>query len=62
MGASAGVPVEAGLREAARALPLGRIPTVDDVAETAFFLASRSAAAITGQVVMIDGGASAGKF
>jgi 3-oxoacyl-[acyl-carrier protein] reductase len=60
--ARAGVSVEAGLREAARALPLGRIPTVDDVAETAFFLASRSAAAITGQVVMIDGGASAGKF
>ena len=60
--ARAGVSVEAGLRDAARALPLGRIPTVDDVAETAFFLASRAAAAITGQVVMVDGGASAGKF
>jgi len=60
--ARAGLSVEAGLHAAAQALPLGRIPTVDDVAETAFFLASRAAASITGQVMMVDGGASAGKF
>ncbi len=58
----AAIPLERGLREAARALPLGRIPTVDDVADTALFLASRAARSITGQIVMVDCGASAGKF
>lgn len=38
--------------------PLGRFGTVEDVAETACFLASTRASWITGQVIVIDGGAS----
>ena len=58
----AGVDVARGLDAAARALPLGRIPTPDDVAQTAMFLASSAAGAVTGQVLLVDCGASAGKF
>ena len=58
----AGHAVEDGLRAAAQALPLGRIPTVEDVANLAVFLASTSARSITGQIMLLDGGASAGKF
>jgi NAD(P)-dependent dehydrogenase (short-subunit alcohol dehydrogenase family) len=52
----------AALRAAAAGLPLGRMPTTDDFGALAVFLASPAAAAITGQMVMVDGGASAGKF
>ena len=58
----AGIAVEQGLQAAARSLPLGCIPTVDEVADIAMFLASPAARSITGQIVMVDGGASAGKF
>ena len=37
-------------------IPLGRMGTVRDVAETAAFLASERAAYITGQVISVDGG------
>ena len=57
-----GTPVEAGLRRAAAALPLGRIPVTDDFADAAVFLASEAARSITGQMMVIDCGASAGKF
>lgn len=37
-------------------IPLGRFGTVEDVAETVAFLAGDSAAYITGQVILVDGG------
>jgi 3-oxoacyl-[acyl-carrier protein] reductase len=37
-------------------IPLKRLGTPDDIAETALFLASDSAAYITGQVLSVDGG------
>ena len=58
----AGIAVAQGLQAAARSLPLGRIPTVDEVADVAMFLASPAARSITGQILMVDGGATAGKF
>jgi NAD(P)-dependent dehydrogenase (short-subunit alcohol dehydrogenase family) len=60
--AKIGRDVEAGLAQAARGLPLGRIPTVEDFAQAAVFLASPAAGAITGHLLMVDCGASAGKF
>lgn len=38
------------------AIPLGRMGTVQDIAETAVFLASDAAAYITGQILSVDGG------
>ena len=58
----AGVGIDAGLQAASRDMPLGRIPTPDDFAAAAVFLASPAASAITGQMLMVDCGASAGKF
>lgn len=60
--AQAGIEPGPALQSAAQGLPLGRIPTADDFAATAVFLASPAARAITGQMVMVDCGASAGKF
>ncbi len=60
--AQAGLATEPMLDAAAKSLPLGRIPTAADVAQAALFLASPAAGAITGHVLMIDCGASAGKF
>ncbi len=39
--------------------PLGRLATPEDVAATVDFLTSRRAAMITGQIVVVDGGAGA---
>jgi 3-oxoacyl-[acyl-carrier protein] reductase len=39
-----------------RRTPLGRLVTAEEVAASACFLLSREAAAITGQVVVVDGG------
>jgi NAD(P)-dependent dehydrogenase (short-subunit alcohol dehydrogenase family) len=36
--------------------PMGRLPTPDDVAQAALFLASDAAASITGHVLAVDGG------
>lgn len=58
----AGIEVAPALARAAEALPLGRIPTPEDFAHAAVFLASEEARAITGHMLMVDCGASAGKF
>lgn len=60
--AQAGLEVGPALARAAEDLPLGRIPTPEDFAHAAVFLASEEARAITGHMLMVDGGASAGKF
>lgn len=41
-----------------RLIPLGRLGTVDDVAQLALFLASDAAAYVTGAVFVVDGGHS----
>lgn len=43
-----------GVREPAGAIPLGRRPTLDDVARAVAFLAE--SAAVTGQILFVDGG------
>ena len=48
---------EAGGEELARSLPLKRIGEPDDVANAALFLCSDLASWITGQVLVVDGGA-----
>ncbi|MEI6383577.1 MAG: SDR family oxidoreductase [Betaproteobacteria bacterium] len=50
------------LEKSAKSLPLGRIPNADDFARMAVFLVSDAAINITGQMMMIDAGATAGKF
>jgi 3-oxoacyl-[acyl-carrier protein] reductase len=60
--AQAGIEVAQALTRAAQSLPLGRIPTPEDFAHAAVFLASEEARAITGHMLMVDCGASAGKF
>src|SRR6266850_2120298 len=42
------------------AVPLGRLGKPDDVANAALYLASDQAAFITGQVITVDGGKTAG--
>ncbi|MBV8150803.1 MAG: SDR family oxidoreductase [Candidatus Eremiobacteraeota bacterium] len=44
--------------KAIRGYPLGRIGETDDVAGVAVFLASRAGAFVTGQVIVVDGGAT----
>jgi len=58
----AGIPVEQGLAQAAQGLPLRRIPTLEDVAATILFLSSPATRSMTGQIVMVDCGATAGKM
>jgi NAD(P)-dependent dehydrogenase (short-subunit alcohol dehydrogenase family) len=53
------ISIERGVVDLGRlenAIPLGRIATVEDVAEAALFLASDKAGFITGQTLMVDGG------
>jgi len=47
---------EGALEEAVKAIPLGRLGRPQDIADTAVFLASNSAAYITGEVIKVDGG------
>ena len=47
------------LAERCKTIPLGRLATGDEVAQAALFLASPAADYITGQTLVIDGGASA---
>ena len=37
-------------------IPLGKLGSVDDIGNTALFLASREAGYITGQMLIVDGG------
>ena len=39
-------------------IPVGRLTTADDVAAVVEFLCSKDAQAITGQVIVVDGGSS----
>ncbi len=50
---------EAGQRNRARVVPLGRVGFPEDVAASVVFLASRDADYITGQVLYVDGGVQA---
>jgi 3-oxoacyl-[acyl-carrier protein] reductase len=56
------VPSEEYQRAFIRQVPLGRGTTPRDIASTMAFLASPDAEYITGQVIYVDGGYSAGKF
>ncbi len=47
---------EQALREAAAALPWGRMATIEEVGETAAFLCSEAADYITGATLRVDGG------
>jgi NAD(P)-dependent dehydrogenase (short-subunit alcohol dehydrogenase family) len=47
------------LKEIVKAIPMGRIAETVDVVHPALFLCSDGAGFITGQTLMVDGGASA---
>lgn len=51
--------IDEGLANAAKKYPIGRLGTVEDIANLALFLASDEAAWITGAVHVIDGGMTA---
>ncbi|HZQ64599.1 MAG TPA: SDR family NAD(P)-dependent oxidoreductase [Gaiellaceae bacterium] len=51
-----GTPPEESLRQMVEAIPLGRIETVDDVADAALFLLSEEGSYITGQSLNVCGG------
>lgn len=54
--------VDGAIRDVAAAMPLGRLPTLDDFANAAVFLASPAAGAITGHTLLVDSGAAAGRM
>lgn len=47
---------QAFLNSAAAGIPLGRLGTVDDIANSVMFLASEYASYVTGQTIVVDGG------
>jgi NAD(P)-dependent dehydrogenase (short-subunit alcohol dehydrogenase family) len=59
---SLGQDPEAGVQAAAAAMPLGALPTPEDFANAAVFLASPAARSIHGHNLIVDCGASAGIF
>jgi NAD(P)-dependent dehydrogenase (short-subunit alcohol dehydrogenase family) len=48
----------ARLKNALQAYPIGRIGEAEDIAAAALFLASKAAAFITGQTLIVDGGST----
>jgi 3-oxoacyl-[acyl-carrier protein] reductase len=54
------VPFEQVLTELEREIPIGRMATPEEVAATIVWLASESAASITGQTILVDGGSYKG--
>jgi NAD(P)-dependent dehydrogenase (short-subunit alcohol dehydrogenase family) len=56
--ATLGLPVEEALAAAASTTALGRIATVDEIANAALFLATDLSSGITGQLLAVDGGIS----
>ncbi len=52
----------AGLAEAAKFIPLGRVGEPEDIADVAVFLASEAARYLTGQVIVVDGGLLVGRY
>lgn len=51
-----GMNQEEGVRTFVSTIPMGRLATPDDVAQTALFLASEQASMITGSCIDVDGG------
>jgi NAD(P)-dependent dehydrogenase (short-subunit alcohol dehydrogenase family) len=51
---------QAAIEGSKRAIPLGRLGTVDDMAQAVLYLASDDASFVTGAVLLIDGGRMAG--
>lgn len=54
--------VDQAVRDAAASMPLGWLPTPEDFADAAVFLASPAARSITGHNLLLDSGAAAGIF
>lgn len=54
--------VDRTLRDVAASMPLGWLPTPEDFADAAVFLASRASRSITGLHLLLDCGAAAGIF
>lgn len=54
--------VDQAVRDAAASMPLGWLPTPEDFADAAVFLASTAARSITGHNLLLDSGAAAGLF
>jgi NAD(P)-dependent dehydrogenase (short-subunit alcohol dehydrogenase family) len=54
--------IDRAVRDAAASMPLGWLPTPEDFADAAVFLASPAARSITGLNLLLDSGAAAGIF
>jgi len=54
--------VDRAIGEIVGAMPLGRLVSPEDFADAAVFLVSPAARSVTGHVLMLDGGASAGRM